>query len=152
MRPPVPGAAIAHAWLHRRRQDLVGLWARWLAFCLAPVFSTLAQHYRDAPAGARTSLRWYALALRDRWFRGLVIASFAVAIASTTLFGVVGVVVSNLAGWRSYSARGGDLPSRQSASVPSSSSMNPRVPVTVEYQVRNWRGTTRPPGVNTRQV
>lgn len=101
--PVLTGAAIAwYAWLYRRRQDLVGLWgALALAFCLAPVFSTLShKHYFVTllPAHLYVVYVWYALALRDRWFRGLVIASFAVAIASTTLFDVVGVVVSNLGG------------------------------------------------------
>lgn len=101
--PAATGLAIAlYAWLHRRHAPLVGFWgAVALAFCLAPVFSVLShKHYYVMllPAHLYVVYLWYSLRLADRWFRGLVVASFALAIASTTLFGFAGVIVSNLGG------------------------------------------------------
>lgn len=101
--PVVVGSVIAiYAWLHRRREELVSLWgAVALAFCLAPAFSLLAhKHYfvMLLPAHLYVIWLWYGLGLRDGWFRGLVVASFAVAIMSTTLFDFVGALLSNLGG------------------------------------------------------
>jgi hypothetical protein len=101
--PVVVGLVIAvYAWLHRRSSDLVGLWGSLaLSFCLAPAFSLLAhKHYwvMLLPAHLYVVHLWYCLRLRDRWFRGLVAASFIVAILSTTLFDFLGALMSNLGG------------------------------------------------------
>lgn len=95
-------AIAAYAWAHRRREPLVGVWgAVALACCLAPVISTLShKHYYVTllPAHVYVVYLWHALDVRDRWFRGLVVASFAIAILSTTLFGGLGALMSNLGG------------------------------------------------------
>jgi hypothetical protein len=101
--PAFTGLAIAaYAWLYRRREPLVALWgALALAFCLAPVFSSLAhKHYYVTllPAHAYVVYVWYCLGLRDRWFRGLVVASAVVALLSTTWFDFFGALMSNLGG------------------------------------------------------
>ncbi len=101
--PVVVGAIIAlYAWLHRQRQEIVSLWgAVALAFCLAPAFSLLShKHYfvMLLPAHLYVVWLWYGLDMRDRWFRGLVAASFVVAMLSTTLFDFVGALMSNLGG------------------------------------------------------
>ncbi len=96
------GVVALYAWMHRRRDPLVGLWGSLaLAFCLAPLFSLLShKHYwvMLLPAHVYVVFLWSVLQVRDRWFRGLVVASFAVAILSTTLFGGLGALMSNLGG------------------------------------------------------
>jgi Glycosyltransferase family 87 len=91
-----------YAWVHRRRQPLVGLWGSVaLSFCLAPLFSLLShKHYwvMLLPAHVYVVYLWHVQRLRDRWFRGLVVASFAVAMLSTTLFSGLGALMSNLGG------------------------------------------------------
>jgi hypothetical protein len=88
---------------HRRRRELVGLWGGVaLAFCLVPIFSTVSQkHYfvMLLPAHVYVVYLWHCLRLKDRRFRGLVVASFVVATLSTNLFGYLpGAVVANLGG------------------------------------------------------
>ncbi len=96
------GVIAVYAWLHRRRTPLVGLWGSVaLAFCLAPLFSLLShKHYwvMLLPAHVYVVYLWYVLRVRDRWFRGLVVGSFVVAILSTTLFAGLGALMSNLGG------------------------------------------------------
>lgn len=92
-----------YARRYRERSELVGLWGGVaLAFCMVPVFSTIAhKHYYVVllPAHVYVVYVWYCLRLGDRWFRGLVIASFVLATLSTNLFGYLpGVVVGNLGG------------------------------------------------------
>jgi hypothetical protein len=101
--PVVTALAIAwYAWASRRREPLVALWgAAALAFCLAPIFSSLShKHYYVMllPAHAYVVYVWYGLGLRDRLFRALVVASVVVAFLSTTLFDFVGALLSNLGG------------------------------------------------------
>lgn len=88
---------------YRRASELVGLWGGVaLAFSLVPVFSPVAQkHYYVMllPAHVYVVHLWFRLGLKDRWFRGLVVASFVVSTLSTNLFGYLpGAVVSNLGG------------------------------------------------------
>jgi Glycosyltransferase family 87 len=101
--PVLIGCVVAlYAWLHRRRGELVALWgAVALAFCLAPAFSIVSlKHYYVTllPAHVYIVYLWYVLNVRDRWFRGLVAASFVVSIVSTTLFDYLGALMSNLGG------------------------------------------------------
>ena len=100
--PVVGGTILLYAWIFRKRERFVGVWgAVALAFCLAPVFSLLShKHYYVMllPAHLYVVYLWYVRQLRDRWFRGLVVASFIVAILSTTLFDFVGALMSNLGG------------------------------------------------------
>lgn len=96
------GVIAAYAWMHRRREPLVSLWgAVALSFCLAPAFSLLShKHYfvMLLPAHLYVVYLWQGLQLRDTWFRGLVVASFVIAIVSTTLFDFLGALMSNLGG------------------------------------------------------
>jgi hypothetical protein len=72
-----------------------------MVFCLGPLFSLLShKHYwvMLLPAHVYVVYLWYVLRLRDRWFGTLVASSFAVAMLSTTLFGGLGALVSNLGG------------------------------------------------------
>ena len=92
----------AYAWLHRRRAEFIATWgAVAFAFCLAPAFSLLAhKHYYVMllPAHLYVVYLWYVVQVHDRWFRGLVAASFVISIMSTTLFDFVGALMSNLGG------------------------------------------------------
>lgn len=101
--PVLTAAVIAvYAWIHRARPPFVSLWGSVaLAFCLAPAFSLLShKHYfvMLLPAHFYVVYIWHVLGLRDRWFRGLVVASFVIAIVSTTLFDYLGALLSNLGG------------------------------------------------------
>ncbi len=101
--PIVTAAAIAlYAWFNRKRPSLAAVWGSVaLAFCLAPLFSLLShKHYWVTllPAHVYVVYLWYVRGLDDRWFRALVVSSFAVAILSTTLFGGLGALMSNLGG------------------------------------------------------
>ena len=101
--PLLVGLVIASfAWVHRRRHELVSVWgAVALSFCLAPAFSLVAhKHYwvMLLPAHLYVVYLWYLVQLEDRWFRGLVVASFIVATLSTTLFDYLGALMSNLGG------------------------------------------------------
>jgi hypothetical protein len=149
-----------YAWTHRRRPPLVSLWGSVaLAFCLAPLFSLLShKHYwvMLLPAHVYVVYLWYVLQVRDRWFRILVVASFVVAILSTTLFGGLGALMSNLGGlaWgaillaaaifrvAAFSPRRevtGPAPFNAPASAPRGSACRSPGPGT-------GGGTTRPPG------
>jgi hypothetical protein len=92
----------AYAWVYRHREPLVGVGgAVALAFCLAPVFSALShKHYYVTllPAHVYVVYVWYCRGLRERWFRGLVVASAVVALLSTTWFDFFGALMSNLGG------------------------------------------------------
>jgi hypothetical protein len=98
----VAAAIGLYAWVHRRREPLVGLWgAVALAFCLAPAFSPMAhKHYwvMLLPAHVYVVYLWSIAGIGDRWFRGLVAASFAVAMLSTTLFSGLGALMAHLGG------------------------------------------------------
>ena len=101
--PVVTAGVIAtYAWMYRKRPSLVGLWGSVaLAFALAPLFSLLShKHYwvMLLPAHVYVVHLWYVRRLDDRWFGGLVVSSFAIAMLSTTLFGGLGALMSNLGG------------------------------------------------------
>lgn len=98
----VAAVIAAYAWRYRRRDPLIGLWgAVALAFALAPVFSVITlKHYYVMllPAHVYVVYLWVVVGLRDRWFGGLVVASFVIAMLSTTLFDFLGALLSNLGG------------------------------------------------------
>jgi glycosyl transferase family 87 len=101
---PIAIAAViaSFAWRHRKKPPLVSLWgAVALAFCLSPAFSIVSlKHYwvMLLPAHVYAVYMWYVAGVKDRWFRGLVAASFVVSIVSTTLFDFLGALMSNLGG------------------------------------------------------
>ena len=69
-----------YGFCYRKSSELVGLWGgAALAFSLMPILSTVTQkHYFVAmlPAQIYVVYLWFTLGLNDKWFRGLVVASF----------------------------------------------------------------------------
>lgn len=98
----VAAAVALYARIHGRREELVALWgAVALAFCLAPAFSPMAhKHYwvMLLPAHVYVVYLWSIAGVADRWFRGLVVVSFIVAMLSTTLFSGLGALMAHLGG------------------------------------------------------
>ena len=82
---------------------MVGQWGGVALACsLAPAFSTVAQkHYFVLllPAHIYVVYLWHCLRLKDKWFRGLIVASFIVATLSTNILGYLpGAIFSNAGG------------------------------------------------------
>ncbi len=94
----VLGAIVLYRWRFRNSMEIVSRWGGVaLTFALIPIFApTAQQHYFVflLPPYVYIVYVWHSLRLADRWFRGLVIASFA--LASLTTDGICGQLLGDI--------------------------------------------------------
>ncbi len=92
------GAIVVYRALFRKSADIVSRWGGVaLTFAFIPIFTpTAQQHYFVflLPSYVYVIYVWHRLRLADKWFRGLVIASFVVA--SLTTDGICGQLLGDI--------------------------------------------------------
>jgi alpha-1,2-mannosyltransferase len=94
----VLGAMVLYRMRFRKSSEIVARWGGCaLTFALIPIFTpTAQQHYFVflLPGYVYVIYVWHCLRLTDKWFRGLIIASFVVA--SLTTDGICGQLLGDI--------------------------------------------------------